>query len=137
MELSLCLLLGFFHFLGGVPEARIDLNKSVIDKEVVEKVSFILDCSDMISWIACSVCTSVCLLKLDGILQFYTSDQVWDRIAPGLASQFDSPYTVPAIAPRPLLILNGKILVCTSTVDNHIQIIMQYNTFLNLNEYNP
>ncbi|KAM5565506.1 putative hydrolase YtaP [Rosa sericea] len=50
-------------------EARIDLNKSAIDKEVVEKV--------------------------------------WDRIAPGLASQFDSPHTVPAIAPRPLLILNG------------------------------
>ncbi|KAK4388850.1 hypothetical protein Sango_2222000 [Sesamum angolense] len=50
--------------------ARIDLGKSAIDKEVVEKV--------------------------------------WDRIAPGLASQFDSPYTVPAIAPRPLLILNGK-----------------------------
>ncbi|POO03953.1 Peptidase S9, prolyl oligopeptidase, catalytic domain containing protein [Trema orientale] len=36
-------------------EARIDLGKSVIDKEVVEKV--------------------------------------WDRIAPGLASKFDSPYT--------------------------------------------
>ncbi|KAM1247223.1 hypothetical protein TB2_043341 [Malus domestica] len=50
-------------------EARIDLRKSVIDKEVVEKV--------------------------------------WDRIAPGLASQFDSPYSIPAIAPRPLLILNG------------------------------
>ncbi|KAL5975949.1 hypothetical protein ACLOJK_020278 [Asimina triloba] len=33
--------------------------------------------------------------------------QVWDRIAPGLASDFDSPYTVPVIAPRPLLILNG------------------------------
>ncbi|EXC19460.1 hypothetical protein L484_006155 [Morus notabilis] len=33
--------------------------------------------------------------------------KVWDRIAPGLASHFDSPYTVPAIAPRPLLILNG------------------------------
>lgn len=102
----------------------------MIDKEVVEKVSVILDCSDMISWIACSVYTSACLLKLDGILQFYTSDQVWDRIAPGLASQFDSPYTVPTIAPRPLLILNGKILVCTSTVDNHIQIITQYSTFL-------
>ncbi|KAL0323835.1 UNVERIFIED_CONTAM: hypothetical protein Scaly_2350600 [Sesamum calycinum] len=50
--------------------ARLDLGKSAIDKEVVEKV--------------------------------------WDRIAPGLASHFDSPYTVPAIAPRPLLILNGK-----------------------------
>ncbi|KAL3498436.1 hypothetical protein ACH5RR_041168 [Cinchona calisaya] len=50
-------------------KARIDLGKSVIDKEVVEKV--------------------------------------WDRIAPGLGSKFDSPYTVPAIAPRPLLILNG------------------------------
>ncbi|XVF48578.1 hypothetical protein PTKIN_Ptkin03bG0201800 [Pterospermum kingtungense] len=50
-------------------EARIDLGKSEIDKEVVKKV--------------------------------------WDRIAPGLASQFDSPYSIPAIAPRPLLILNG------------------------------
>ncbi|OMO61896.1 hypothetical protein CCACVL1_23172 [Corchorus capsularis] len=52
-------------------EARIDLGKSAIDKEVVKKV--------------------------------------WDRIAPGLASKFDSPYSVPAIAPRPLLILNGAI----------------------------
>ncbi|KAA8521802.1 hypothetical protein F0562_012475 [Nyssa sinensis] len=51
-------------------EARIDLGKSAIDKEVVDKV--------------------------------------WDRIAPGLASQFDSPYTIPIIVPRPLLILNGK-----------------------------
>ncbi|RDX79523.1 yitV [Mucuna pruriens] len=33
--------------------------------------------------------------------------QVWDQIAPGLASQFDSPYSIPTIAPRPLLILNG------------------------------
>ncbi|KAG5556521.1 hypothetical protein RHGRI_006953 [Rhododendron griersonianum] len=49
-------------------EARFDLGKSVIDKEVVEKV--------------------------------------WDRIAPGLASQFDSLYTIPIIAPHPLLILN-------------------------------
>ncbi|KAF9681124.1 hypothetical protein SADUNF_Sadunf06G0192900 [Salix dunnii] len=52
-----------------VAEARKDLGKSAIDKEVVEKV--------------------------------------WNRIAPGLASCFDSPYTVPAIAPRPLLIVNG------------------------------
>ncbi|XP_031118093.1 uncharacterized protein LOC116021760 isoform X1 [Ipomoea triloba] len=35
-------------------------------------------------------------------------EKVWDRIAPGLASQFDSPYTVPIISPRPLLILNGE-----------------------------
>ncbi|XP_014499633.1 uncharacterized protein LOC106760738 [Vigna radiata var. radiata] len=34
-------------------------------------------------------------------------EKVWDRIAPGLASEFDSPYSIPAIAPRPLLILNG------------------------------
>ncbi|KAF9615853.1 hypothetical protein IFM89_026741 [Coptis chinensis] len=34
-------------------------------------------------------------------------EKVWDRIAPGLASKFDSPDTIPAIAPRPLLILNG------------------------------
>lgn len=44
------------------------------------------------------------------------TDQVWDKIAPGLASDFDSPYTIPAIAPRPLLILNGKILSCPSTM---------------------
>lgn len=50
-------------------EARIDLGKDIIDKEVVEKV--------------------------------------WDRIAPGLASEFDSPDTIPAIAPRPLVIING------------------------------
>ncbi|KAG0461214.1 hypothetical protein HPP92_021511 [Vanilla planifolia] len=50
-------------------EARVDLSKVEIDREVVEKV--------------------------------------WDRITPGLASQFDSPYTVPAIAPRPQLIING------------------------------
>ncbi|KAG0462675.1 hypothetical protein HPP92_021151 [Vanilla planifolia] len=50
-------------------EARVDLSKVEINREVVEKV--------------------------------------WDRIAPGLASQFDSPYTVPAIAPRPQLIING------------------------------
>ncbi|KAL2637717.1 hypothetical protein AAZV13_06G075900 [Glycine max] len=34
-------------------------------------------------------------------------EKVWDRIAPGLASQFDSPYSIPTIAPRPLLILGG------------------------------
>ncbi|KAI3872465.1 hypothetical protein MKX03_023205 [Papaver bracteatum] len=34
-------------------------------------------------------------------------EKVWDRIAPGLASEFDAPYSVPAISPRPLLILNG------------------------------
>lgn len=50
-------------------EARNDLGKEAIDKDVVEKV--------------------------------------WDRIAPGLAAQFDSPYTVPAIVPRPQLIING------------------------------
>ncbi|KAL7590253.1 hypothetical protein Lser_V15G39463 [Lactuca serriola] len=51
-------------------DARIDLGKSAIDKEVVEKV--------------------------------------WNRIAPGLASEFDSIHTVPLIAPRPLLLLNGE-----------------------------
>ncbi|XP_055820707.1 uncharacterized protein LOC129889441 isoform X1 [Solanum dulcamara] len=50
--------------------ARADLDKSAIDKEIVQKV--------------------------------------WDRIAPGLASQFNAPYTVPTIVPRPLLILNGE-----------------------------
>ncbi|KAG9456136.1 hypothetical protein H6P81_000644 [Aristolochia fimbriata] len=51
-------------------EARINLGKSAMDKDVVE--------------------------------------MVWARIAPGLASEFDSPYTVPAIAPRPLVIINGE-----------------------------
>lgn len=32
---------------------------------------------------------------------------VWDRITPGLADKFDAPFSVPSIAPRPLLILNG------------------------------
>ncbi|KAG8375570.1 hypothetical protein BUALT_Bualt10G0114300 [Buddleja alternifolia] len=64
-------------------EARVDLGKSTIDKEVVEKVSL-------------------------GVVLISVLVIVWDRIAPGLASQFDAPYTVPAIAPRPLLILNGS-----------------------------
>jgi len=34
-------------------------------------------------------------------------EKVWNRIAPGLASQFDSPYSLSVIAPRPLYILNG------------------------------
>lgn len=34
-------------------------------------------------------------------------EKVWDKIAPGLATQFDAPYSVPLIAPRPLLVLNG------------------------------
>ncbi|XP_078439410.1 uncharacterized protein LOC144709674 isoform X2 [Wolffia australiana] len=34
-------------------------------------------------------------------------EKVWDRIAPGLTSEFDSPMSIPAIATRPLLILNG------------------------------
>ncbi|XP_010520645.1 PREDICTED: uncharacterized protein LOC104799704 [Tarenaya hassleriana] len=51
-------------------EARIDLGKSQIDKETVEKV--------------------------------------WERIAPGLATKLDAPFTLPFIAPRPLYVLNGK-----------------------------
>ena len=39
---------------------------------------------------------------------------MWDRIAPGLASQFDAPYSVPVIAPRPLYLLNGEhsVVLC-------------------------
>ncbi|CAK9877223.1 unnamed protein product [Sphagnum jensenii] len=33
---------------------------------------------------------------------------VWERIAPGIMDKLDSPHTIPAIAPRPLLICNGK-----------------------------
>ena len=41
----------------------------------------------------------------DRVLTYFY--QVWDKIAPAMASQFDAPYSVPLIAPRPLL-LNGK-----------------------------
>ncbi|KAL9313415.1 hypothetical protein ACSQ67_018867 [Phaseolus vulgaris] len=34
-------------------------------------------------------------------------EKAWERIAPGLTSEFDSPNSIPAIAPRPLLIING------------------------------
>ncbi|KAF2599819.1 hypothetical protein F2Q68_00012261 [Brassica cretica] len=34
-------------------------------------------------------------------------EKVWDRIAPGLVSQFDEAYSVPVTAPRPLYLLNG------------------------------
>ncbi|CAN6172650.1 unnamed protein product [Urochloa humidicola] len=34
-------------------------------------------------------------------------EKVWEKIAPGLDSQFDAPYSIPLIAPRPLLLLNG------------------------------
>ncbi|KAG0554606.1 hypothetical protein KC19_12G104500 [Ceratodon purpureus] len=33
---------------------------------------------------------------------------VWQRLAPGLMDFLDSPHTVPAIAPRPLLVHNGE-----------------------------
>ncbi|KAG0512954.1 hypothetical protein BDA96_10G059600 [Sorghum bicolor] len=34
-------------------------------------------------------------------------EMVWEKIAPGLDSQFDAPYSLPLLAPRPLLLLNG------------------------------
>ncbi|QCE16089.1 Alpha/beta hydrolase fold-5 [Vigna unguiculata] len=34
-------------------------------------------------------------------------EKVFDRIAPDLTSEYDAPYSIPAIAPRPLLIING------------------------------
>lgn len=45
------------------------------------------------------------------MLSFDTTilQKVWNRIAPGLASQFDSPYTFPSLAPRPLIVANGKV----------------------------
>lgn len=65
-------------------EAQKELNKSEIDEEVVEK--------------------SATMKKV--VLLLFA--QIWDRIAPGLASQFDAPYTIPMIAPRPMLILTGE-----------------------------
>ncbi|XP_022636507.1 uncharacterized protein LOC106760740 isoform X2 [Vigna radiata var. radiata] len=34
-------------------------------------------------------------------------EKAFDHISPGLTSDFDAPYSIPAIAPRPLLIING------------------------------
>lgn len=34
---------------------------------------------------------------------------VWDRIVPGLLDQYDSPASLPLIAPRPLFVLNGEL----------------------------
>ncbi|KAK3131704.1 hypothetical protein QOZ80_6AG0510170 [Eleusine coracana subsp. coracana] len=34
-------------------------------------------------------------------------EKVWEKIAPGLGSQFDAPYSIPLIAPRLLLLING------------------------------
>ncbi|KAJ4748852.1 alpha/beta-Hydrolases superfamily protein [Rhynchospora pubera] len=50
-----------------------------------------------------SVAVPIIGIQLQGLIL----GRVWDRIAPGLDSEFDSPYSVPAIAPRPLLVLNG------------------------------
>ena len=74
-------------------EARIDMRKSEIDKEVVEKVGKKNDSDYNYG------------LRLNDL---FVMKQVWDRIAPGLASQFDAPYSVPVIAPRPLYLLNGE-----------------------------
>jgi len=35
--------------------------------------------------------------------------RVWDRIAPGLLTYADAPQSLPLIAPRPLLVLNGEL----------------------------
>jgi len=43
---------------------------------------------------------------MDHIIFYF--DQVFDRIAPDLTSEYDAPYSIPAIAPRPLLIINGN-----------------------------
>lgn len=102
-------------------EARIDLGKTTIDKEVVEKVKNFLTFTFSSDAFSCSMswCRSVISFQLyRSITNLFNSriykayvltglPQVWDRIAPGLASQFDSPFTVPAIAPRPQLILTG------------------------------
>ena len=78
-------------------EARTDLGKSEIDTEVVEKVSI------WFIWL---------LVSDESYGPFYNCVdifyQVWEKIAPGLDSQFDAPYSLPLIAPRPLLLLNGK-----------------------------
>lgn len=89
---DICFILCFIFL---VAEAKNDLGKTAIDKEVVEKVRYI--------YIYVPLCCEVGYHP-----HVYKPAQVWDRIAPGLASKFDSPHTIPAIAPRPLLILNGK-----------------------------
>lgn len=36
-------------------------------------------------------------------------EEVWNRIAPGLLTHADAPQSLPLIAPRPLLVLNGEL----------------------------
>ncbi|XP_047172651.1 putative esterase YitV isoform X2 [Vigna umbellata] len=66
---------------------RHNLCKDRMDKEVVEKVS------------------RVCLQSIPISLCFDLL--VFDHVSPCLTSEFDAPYSIPAIAPRPLLIING------------------------------
>ncbi|KAK7352857.1 hypothetical protein VNO80_18287 [Phaseolus coccineus] len=42
------------------------------------------------------------------VIDKLTVEKALNRIAPGLLYHFDSPRTIPAIAPRPLLIINGS-----------------------------
>ncbi|KAH8954314.1 hypothetical protein BDL97_08G073300 [Sphagnum fallax] len=42
------------------------------------------------------------------IIDTETVAAVWQRLAPGIMDKLDSPHTIPAIAPRPFLIHNGK-----------------------------
>eukprot|EP01018_Ginkgo_biloba_P001299 Gb_29288 [translate_table: standard] len=60
-------------------EAKNNLGKASIDSEVVETLLY------------------------NGFVK-----QVWGRIAPGLADKFDAPFSIPSIAPRPLLIITGE-----------------------------
>ncbi|XBH78034.1 hypothetical protein VPH35_104396 [Triticum aestivum] len=44
--------------------------------------------------------------------------EVWDKIALVMASQFDAPYSVPIIAPHPLILLNASLIDCHVRADD-------------------
>ncbi|CAL5394849.1 unnamed protein product [Camellia sinensis] len=81
-------------------ETRIDLRKSAIDKEVVEQGYTILAAEGIfiLQYAACMLSFLLFGSQIAyNMISF--SNQVWIRIVPGLASMFDSPYSIPIIAP--------------------------------------
>lgn len=39
----------------------------------------------------------------------YVVETVWRKLLPGLLNSYDAPYSLPSIAPRPLIIVNGEL----------------------------
>ena len=101
-----------------------DLGKSNVDSETVTAVSAFLCCQCMAAILdtwsrSCVKFLSDChiyqgwvylSLEFSQYTHFTSFDllmKVWQRLTPGIMDFLDSPHTIPAIAPRPLLIHNG------------------------------